>query len=181
MDLTTTSFAVLGLLSERPMSGYDVLTATKLSVGQFWSMSRAGIYRELERLERLGYVTGSDVAQQDRPAKRIYELSPAGRDALQQWLDTAGFDDEGPRVAFLVKVFFGRGMRRSTLETLLNELNAKTRRDLDALVAVHDQLRGTQFLFQRLTARHGVLMKQARLAWIAEVRDALRLPDTDVR
>jgi len=80
-----------------------------------------------------------------------------------------------------VKVFFGRGMRRPTLETLLNELNAKTRRDLDALVAVHDQLRGTRFLFQRLTARHGVLMKQARLAWIAEVRDALRLPDTDVR
>lgn len=181
MDLTTTSFAVLGLLREQPMSGYDVLTATKLSVGQFWSMSRAGIYRELERLERLGYVTGSDVSQRGRPQKRIYDLSPAGRDALQQWLDTAEFEHEGPRVAFLVKIFFGRGMRRSTIETLLSDLNAKTQRDLDALVAVHDGLRGSQLMFQRLTARHGVLMKQARVAWIAEAREALRLPDTDVR
>jgi DNA-binding PadR family transcriptional regulator len=181
MTPTTTSFAILGLLSERPMSGYDVLAATKLSIGQFWSMSRAGIYRELERLERLGYVTGSDVAQRDRPHKRIYEPSAAGRDALQEWLDSADLDDEGPRVSFLVRIFFGRRMRRSSVEKLLADVAARTQRDLDALVAVHEQLGGSRLVFERLTARHGVLAKQARLAWIAEAREALGIVGTESR
>jgi PadR family transcriptional regulator, regulatory protein AphA len=158
-----------------------VLAATKLSIGQFWSMSRAGIYSELERLERLGYVTGSDVAQRKRPNKRIYEPSTAGRDALQQWLDSGTLDDEGPRVSFLVRIFFGRRMRRSSVEMLLAEVAAKTQRDHDALVAVHDQLRSSRLVFERLTVRHGVLMKQARLAWIAEAREALGIVGMEPR
>lgn len=178
--LTTTSFAILGLLSTKPMSGYDLLTTTSLSVGQFWSMSRAGIYRELERLEELGYVAGSEVPQRDRPDKRIYEPTPAGSGALQEWLDSPTLDGEAPRVAFLVKVFFGRRMRRSSFEALLDQLEAKTRRDIDALVAAHAGLDSRRFRFERLTARHGILIKQARLAWIAEARGTFRLARGEV-
>ncbi|HEX8133452.1 MAG TPA: PadR family transcriptional regulator [Actinomycetes bacterium] len=52
-------------------------------------MHRSLIYRELRRLEQLGYVAGSDVRQQRLPDKRIYRLTGPGRAALADWVVTA--------------------------------------------------------------------------------------------
>jgi DNA-binding PadR family transcriptional regulator len=175
MVLTTSSFALLGLLSARPMSGYDLTVGWKRSVGQFWSLSRAGVYRELGRLERLGYVAATDVVQQRRPDKRIYEPTPSGHEAFAAWLMSGDVEDEGPKTGFLVKFFFARRMPSERVETLLDELQTTTERDLEALTAVHDELADRdEAMFERLTALHGIRVKEARLGWIAEARAALR-------
>ncbi len=162
------------------MSGYDVLTATARSIGQFWSMSRAGIYRELARLERLGYIIGTEVAQHRRPDKRIFEPTELGREAFANWLQSSQIEDEGPKVAYLVRLFFARSLPPERIESMLNELDTKTRHDLDELADVDARLAAVSALqFERLTARHGIYIKQARLRWIAEVRIQLGLLSED--
>lgn len=157
------------------MSGYDLIVTTEQSVGKFWSMSRAGIYRELARLERLDLLTGSDVAQDGRPDKRIYQPTARGRDAFLAWLDTTSVEDEGRKIGFLVKFFFAHQMQTPLLDQLLVEVADKTKRDLDALTALHERLDDPRARFGRLAARHGILVKEARLAWIAEARRDLGL------
>ncbi len=173
--LATTSYAILGLLARRPMSGYDLIVVTEGSVGKFWSMSRAGIYRELARLERLHLVTGADVAQEGRPDKRIYELTTVGRQAFEEWFETTSVDEEGRKLGFLVKFFFARHMRTPLLAQLLTEVADETQRKLDSLVAQHERLDAPGVRFGRLAARHGILAMEARLAWIAEARRDLGL------
>jgi DNA-binding PadR family transcriptional regulator len=45
------------------------------------------IYQTLGRLERGGLVRSATVTQGSRPDKRVYELTPAGREELQRWVD----------------------------------------------------------------------------------------------
>src|ERR671919_173238 len=114
VQLPPTSYAVLGLLSRRgPMSGYDLTAYADRSVAHFWPISRSLIYRESARLERLGLVRGSDVAQERLPDKRIYEVTEEGRRALDRWLGEASFEPDRGRSSFLLMFFFGERMRPS--------------------------------------------------------------------
>ncbi len=162
------------------MSGYELTAASARSIGQFWSMSRAGIYRELGRLERSGCVTVADVAQGRRPGKRVYSPTDAGLAELEAWLDAAEVDQEGPKHAFLVKLFFASRMQPGQVDALLEELRARTEHDLGEAAAVHERLSEVEgATFEGLAALHGVRMKQARLRWIGEARRQLRRLEDD--
>src|SRR6266511_3722518 len=77
--LPTTAFAVLGLLSLRDLSGYELAAFADQSLAYFWPMHRSLVYRELRRLEDGGYVAGTEVAQDRVPDKRVYRLTERGR------------------------------------------------------------------------------------------------------
>lgn len=80
----------LALLARGPAHGYEIKQAFESTFGEGWPPLNAGqIYTTLGRLERDGLVEGEEVAQDDRPNKRVYRLTEAGRDEVEQWLDTA--------------------------------------------------------------------------------------------
>ena len=83
---STLGFALLGLLARGPLSGYDIAAQLKRGVGPFWHARHSQIYPELARLETARLVSYVRVEQHDRPAKKVYSLTPAGRLALQEWL-----------------------------------------------------------------------------------------------
>jgi DNA-binding PadR family transcriptional regulator len=74
----------LGLLSLGPASAYELVGEVKRSLNHFWPRAERKLYDEPKRLERLGLVTG----REERTGKRvrtIYEITPAGREALAEW------------------------------------------------------------------------------------------------
>jgi DNA-binding PadR family transcriptional regulator len=83
-------YPILALLAKGPAHGYELKQAfddlfnavyPPLNVGQ--------IYTTLSRLERDVLVQDHHVAQENRPDKRVYELTDAGRAALGTWLNAA--------------------------------------------------------------------------------------------
>lgn len=84
--MTTLGYAILGLLSREALSGYDLTQRMKGRVGYFWSARHSQIYPELARLEGGGYVTHSVVEQQERPDKKVYEITAEGMEALKEWV-----------------------------------------------------------------------------------------------
>ena len=54
MKLTAVTWALLGLLYQRPRSGYDLKQAVDRSIRHFWAASYGQIYPELARLEAAG-------------------------------------------------------------------------------------------------------------------------------
>jgi DNA-binding PadR family transcriptional regulator len=107
LRLTTSSHAILGLLSIAPMSGYDLFQAVERSVGRFWPISRSQVYAELARLEPLGLVQGTDVPQERLPDKRVFQLTMAGEEALDAWLGHGELEHPQFRISFLLKILFG--------------------------------------------------------------------------
>jgi DNA-binding PadR family transcriptional regulator len=79
-------YAILGLLAREPLSGYDLAQRLKAPIGFFWTARHSQIYPELARLEALGMVTHELVEQSDKPDKKVYTITQAGRAALAEWV-----------------------------------------------------------------------------------------------
>lgn len=78
--------AILASLLDASCSGYDLAKQFDSAVGCFWEASHQQIYRELARLETEGYVVAEKVEQATRPNKKLYHITPTGRDWLKNWI-----------------------------------------------------------------------------------------------
>ena len=77
--------AVLAALLEGESSGYDLAKEFDASVANFWMATPQQLYRELDRLSEQGLIQARVVHQERRPNKRVYSLTDAGHEAIQQF------------------------------------------------------------------------------------------------
>jgi PadR family transcriptional regulator AphA len=83
--LTPTGRVILGMIALGKQTGYDIKQLVDRSVRYFWAASYGQIYPELRRLEEQGLITGRSEPSGGR-ARTVYELTQAGRRALEEWL-----------------------------------------------------------------------------------------------
>ena len=121
-DLTTTSYAILGLLSLRSWSTYELAEQMQRALGLFWPRAESGIYREPKKLEARGLARSTTEFVGQRPRTR-YTITAKGRRALAHWVPTAG---AGPVIEFeqLVKVFFAEQATKDDLLATLAGVRA---------------------------------------------------------
>jgi PadR family transcriptional regulator, regulatory protein AphA len=84
---TTTSFAILGLLSVQPWTAYELVAQSKRSLHWFWPRSEANLYAELKRLVERGHAE-AEVVDGRRRQRTRYTITQQGRAALDEWLGT---------------------------------------------------------------------------------------------
>lgn len=96
---------ILGLLNYHDLSGYGIMEVFRDSLNFFWSAQTSQIYRELQGLEKQGWVSKCVVIQQGKPNKNVYSITAEGKQELLRWLaeDNIGMDSKAP---ILMKVFF---------------------------------------------------------------------------
>src|SRR4051794_7162231 len=85
MGTSAVTWVVLGLLAQRPRSGYDLKAAVDTTIRHFWAASYGQIYPELKRLEEAGWIAGEGAEAGGR-RRREYRITAAGRGALVEWL-----------------------------------------------------------------------------------------------
>jgi DNA-binding PadR family transcriptional regulator len=115
--LTTTSYAVLGLLAIKPWSSYELAQQMDRSLGRVWPRAASKLYEEPKKLVAHG-LARSSAERNGRRARTVYAITAEGRDALRDWLAEPG---EGPALEFeqLLKVFFAdNGTKTDALATL---------------------------------------------------------------
>jgi DNA-binding PadR family transcriptional regulator len=177
-DIPDSSFAVLGLVDKVPSSsGYKLTSIAEQSFAYFWPISRTLLYRELKRLERLGWIAGTPVRQESAPDKRTYDITGSGRRALAHWLGKPTETATTFRSGFLLKLFFGLRMHPPALAALLTDYRRSLEAQRDQLTEIVDRLEGlARARVARLAALHGLRTAQARLAWLDEAEAELREP-----
>ena len=99
MSLSTTEFAVLGLLSGGQRSGYDLKKAAEAGIGYVWPASKSQVYAVLPRLVEGGYATAKQVRQERLPDKHLYRITKRGEAVLRVWLEEP-VDYHSPRSPF---------------------------------------------------------------------------------
>jgi DNA-binding PadR family transcriptional regulator len=173
-QLPATAYVVLGLVSIRPMSGYELAAYAERSIGNFFPLTRSHINSEIDRLGRLGLLETTEIAQQNAPTKRVYQITPDGSGELRRWLGDAVMKEERSRSLFLVRIFFGDRTSPERLAALLDEFESAARARRDRLAAIADKLADRPAsVFRRSTAMFGLRREQASLDWVAEVRPML--------
>lgn len=133
-----TRFLILGLLSEGPMSGYDIASVTGLRFRFFWSESFGQIYPELHRLEKEALVTHSEGGEPR--GKRSWSITGEGRAALKAWL-ASGEASNGARLESVLKAYFSFAAEPGTLDAILKDFGSKLSRDLGDLEKMEAELR----------------------------------------
>jgi PadR family transcriptional regulator, regulatory protein AphA len=172
--LSATTYVVLGLVSIRPTTGYDLTAYAERSIGNFFPLTRSHIYSELDRLGRLGLLEATEIEQDNAPTKRVYEITAAGRDELRHWLDDPVISEERSRSLFLVRIFFGDRCSPEQLASLLDDFESRAVIRRDHLAAMAEKLADRPgSVFRRSTALLGLRREQANLDWVAEVRPML--------
>ena len=80
---------LLAMLSEQPNTGYGIARLLRNGLSHLWDARPQHIYYELAKLRARGLVNVRRIALSNRPAKKIYSLSPAGQQQLDLWLAVA--------------------------------------------------------------------------------------------
>ena len=115
--LSTTSYAVLGLLAIQPWSTYELTRQMDRSLGRIWPRAASKLYEEPKKLVAHGLASSRQERVGRRP-RTVYAITSAGRRALAEWLAEPG---SGPELESqqLLKVFFAdQGSRADALATV---------------------------------------------------------------
>ena len=164
--MNKTRYAILGMLTHEPMSGYDIKKAFDRSIASFWSENFGHIYPTLKRLRGEGLI--EPVAADGR--RKVYALTPSGRDELMRWLEQPP-RPQPPRNELILQLFFGDLLDADAVRAKLEGEATAQRERLSAYAGIRaflEQHPADETRMYRMTLRYGELRSQAILAWCEE-------------
>jgi PadR family transcriptional regulator, regulatory protein AphA len=135
--------ALLGLLADRPASGYDLLQRFAGSLDNVWSASQTQVYTELTKLAGEGLI----IASEEGPRRRKeYSITPAGDAELRNWLSTN--ESKTPaRNEMLLRVFFLGILPPQQALDHMSGIRERSRAGQDALAALEQSTEWTDDAF----------------------------------
>lgn len=172
-----TKYAILGLLSHQPLTGYDIKKRIEATISYFWDAGFGQIYPTLQKLETSGLVCKKVEMDENRPTRKVYTITKKGENELKKWLGRP-VEKEVLRYEILLKLYFGS--RISVSENLRNikEFKDRGKRTLEILNGYEQDLKrvlseNDDHLYYLLTVRFGQYVHQAYQAWAEEAAKLL--------
>lgn len=164
-QLNATAAALLGFLHAGEQSGYELATVAAQVIGDFWTVTRSQVYRELAALAERGLVEEGERGPRSR---RPYEITPAGRTAFTEWIARPP-GTEQIRYPLLLTLSFGEwfGPERA-LELVAGHRGLHEDR-LSAYLAAAAEHAAEMGPYHLATLTFGIHYERAVLAWMDEV------------
>lgn len=122
-----TQYVILGLLTEQPLSGYDIKKIIDIRFKFFWNESYGQIYPELKQLIEKGYI--STLSNEADRGKQLYKITETGFEHLKKWLEIKP-DTESMRLEILLKRYFGGLIDPSIMINHIREFQLQHQQDL---------------------------------------------------
>ena len=173
----TIELAVLGLLHEGPMHGYELRKRLNLMLGWGRVLSYGSLYPTLKKMLRARLIeeTTATTAPVSRRQRIVYQLTEAGHHEFEQLMTEVGptaWEDDNFDIRF---AFFGR----TDMEIRLRVLEGRRSRLQERLDRIQQQLAMTQKevdSYARELQRHGVESVEREVKWLSQLIDAERNP-----
>lgn len=171
----TIQYAILGLLSWRPLSGYDLKKIIADSTAFYWSGNNNQIYKALVQLHNDGLVTSEVQEQESYPARKEYRITAEGAAELRRWVlskpEAAQF-----RNTFLIQLAWADQLSEAELDDLLARYERAVQMQL--LMLQESERRGVlnpartsreEFLW-RESSRYFLTAYNNELIWVRSLR-----------
>ncbi|GAA2760446.1 PadR family transcriptional regulator [Actinopolymorpha rutila] len=161
-------YALLGLLAERPDSGYALTQRFEQSLQKYaWHANHSQIYPELAKLAADNLAT---VVEEGARGRRTYAITDAGREALREWLLTSGAGPRRVRNEAVLRTFLLSTLEPDDAAQLLRRYVDRAAQDLAELRAVVADLdaaeeAGEPQRFGRFAAEFGLRQYAAFHDW----------------
>lgn len=128
-----TKYVILGLLAHEPMTGYDIKKHIEHGFSLYWSESFGQIYPALRELSDSSHVRQLSSRSSDSSRQtKVYEITPAGLDALTEYL-TAPIDEDKMRNEMLLKTYFAENIDQEIILKHLRNYKEKKEEEYKTL------------------------------------------------
>lgn len=176
--------AILGFLSFKPFSGYDLKKAFDTSVRHFWPANQSQIYRTLTELEEGGLVEKEIIPREERLDMKVYSITDSGREELHRWLSTP-LPPQDYREAFLIQIYFGGKLSDNEVIGLLQREISSIEERLALYVSIYrmtaekmkDYHDPRSLFLSLLTLEYGIYSNQTALEWLKSAEKRLQSGD----
>lgn len=135
----TINYAILGILSYKSLTGYDLKKIIQDSPFMYWSANNNQIYKSLVELHEQGYVTSEVHYQESSPSKKIYSITKDGLDELKKWVLSSPESPEMKKT-FLIQLAWADQLSAKELDDLLSNYENEIKMQL--LMQQEKKLRG---------------------------------------
>ncbi len=163
----TIEHALLGLLRQQPMYGYEIHQRLLASaeLGLVWRIKQSLLYAHLIRLEEEGLISSMLEPQGSKPPRKILQITPAGAAIFLAWVGSPVEYGRDFRLEFLAKLYFAR------MEGIPAALQLVARqREASAQRLANLQQRGatleSEHSYDWLVLRYRIGQIEAALAWL---------------
>lgn len=158
--------AILGLLKERSMHGYELSKRLTDTLGGFWRVSYGSLYPTLKRLERQGAVEQVFAGEAVGRRKNVYRITESGEALFLRLLEESGHDSQSEDNRFRVRLAFFKYLAPDARIRLLERRRAYLEERLSSIQA---SLAATRKRFDTYTLslmQHGRETTEQDIAWL---------------
>lgn len=171
-----TQYAILGILSMGPFSGYDIKKIMAKSTNYFWNEGDSSIYPGLNKLYESGCVDFEWANETSGKPKKIYSITDKGEAALKAWLEkTPELPKE--RDELLLKLFFGEHISDQTIIDHIKQHRAEYEQRLMHYKELYQQSLAVEqtraIIHRQLTIKAGITSAEAAIRWYDEALETL--------
>ena len=174
----TIKYAILGFLSWRPLTGYDLKKLFSEAIFIYWSGNNNQIYRTLLELNKEGLVTSEVEHPEVGPSRKVYTITTAGVSELRQWLVSS---PELPQLrnSFLIQLAWADQLAPDELDALLDKYEHEV--EMQALIYQEEKRRNRidpartereRYLWDMISD-NWVSFFENELAWVRKLRREL--------
>ena len=177
--------AVLGLLNESPMHGYELRKRLSTLLGAFRAFSYGSLYPTLRKLAEAGWISeeppelaagSAPMPARSKRGKRVYRITADGKEHLATLLEHVGpdaFDEEGFGARLAVLPQTRSEIRLRILECRRRRVDAQRDGMADSLASRREKLDG----YTRQLQEHGLDSVNREVRWLTELIDNERSGD----
>jgi DNA-binding PadR family transcriptional regulator len=171
--LSVGEYAILGVLRERPMHGYEIARrfAADLDLGLVLPLDMSTVYALLKDLHEQGLIEGHRETVGLRPPRTVFRLTPEAEVLLRHWLEEPVGRLREVRSDLLLKLYFCRAAGTAGTVRLLDAQIASSRAYLARLERLAAEADAESF--ERLVRASKISAARATIAWLMEERDRL--------
>jgi DNA-binding PadR family transcriptional regulator len=163
----TVELALLGFLREGPLHGYEIhrRLSDPAGLGLVWTLKQSHLYALLTRLEADGNLTSTVEPQDNRPPRKLFQLTETGRGAFQDWVRTPVPHGRDLRLDFLTKFYFAQREGTPVLAQLMRRQRTACQDWLRAQRAQAEAAREAQ-PYEWLVCQFRIGQIEAMQAWL---------------
>jgi DNA-binding PadR family transcriptional regulator len=136
--MTKNELVVLGLLSEKPMYGYQLHQEIERTEMEHWAqVNLASMYNTLNRLQKEKLIEGKEEKPGKMPERKVYHITPKGKERLGELVEMALNEQKMPQDDFVVGVAFLQTLSRNKILNALSKRREQLKKVIQRIKKIY--------------------------------------------
>ncbi len=172
---TSSEFALLGFLYEKPTHGYDLhkLVTDPNGIGLIWNVKMSNLYAYLDKLDKKGYIHGTMQPGDSHPTRMEYQITEKGRNAFEAWLPSVVQHPRDFRQEFMLRYFFLLKYQPENINTLINKQHEECSVWLANTLSLFEKV-NEEDQFKKSVIQFRIVQIQSMINWLDELSNTIK-------